>query len=261
MPYPSLTAFPNRFRQDLTAGKLLIGCGCSLGSPITTEILGLAGFDWLLLDSDQSNNCATSHIFQLMALKGSASAVVARPERNDAVLINKLLDDGIHNFVIPDVESRDDAENAVTATRYPPSGGRNVSPSNRGNCFGTLNDYMKMANENITIAAQIDSYSGMMAVKEICSVDGIDGIFVSLAGIAAALGYIGEPSHPEVQAAVSHVFSAARCAGKPIGLFAADHNVRPYIEKGATFVIVGSDQDVFRSATQALQKQYLEHRP
>ena len=65
------TAFPNTFRRSVLARERLIGCWCSLASPITTEILGLAGFDWLLLDAEHSPNDVLTLIPQLMALKDS----------------------------------------------------------------------------------------------------------------------------------------------------------------------------------------------
>ena len=77
-------AFPNSFKRDLLAGKRLIGCWASLASPITTEVLGLAGFDWLLLDGEHSPNDVLSFIPQLMALKDSVSAPVVRPSSNDS---------------------------------------------------------------------------------------------------------------------------------------------------------------------------------
>src|SRR3954469_3778799 len=120
-------AFPNRFRQSLIAGQRLIGCWCSLGSPITTEVLGVAGFDWILLDAEHAPNDVLALIPQLMAFKDSVSAPVVRPSSNNVVEIKRLLDAGFHNFLIPYVESADEARRAVAATRYPPAGVRGVS--------------------------------------------------------------------------------------------------------------------------------------
>ena len=145
------SAFPNQFRRDLIDNKKLIGCWCSLGSPITTEILGLAGFDWLLLDGEHSPNDVLSFIPQLMALKDSSSAPVVRPQWNDTVMIKRLLDAGFYNFLIPFIESADDAKRAVSATRYPPEGVRGVSVAQRSNRYGTVKDYMKIINDNIAV--------------------------------------------------------------------------------------------------------------
>ena len=133
--------FPNAFRARLRAGETLIGCWCSLANPITTEMLGVAGFDWLLLDGEHSPNDVTTFIPQLMALKDSASAPVVRPSWNNPVEMKRLLDAGFYNFLIPFIETADDARRAVAATRYPPQGIRGVSVSQRSNRFGTVPDY------------------------------------------------------------------------------------------------------------------------
>ena len=82
---------PNAFRADLVAGKRLIGCWSSLGDPVTAEVLGLAGFDWLLLDAEHAPNDVLTLIPQLMSLKDSRSAPVVRPPANDSVAIKRQI--------------------------------------------------------------------------------------------------------------------------------------------------------------------------
>lgn len=252
------SAFPNQFRRDLIAGKRLIGCWCSLANPITTEILGLAGFDWLLLDGEHSPNDVLSFIPQLMALKDSASAPMVRPQWNDTVVIKRLLDAGFYNFLIPFVESAEDAARAVAATRYPPEGVRGVSVAQRNNRYGTVPDYMQIINDNITVTVQIESRKALAAVDAISAVEGVDGIFVGPSDLAAGLGHLGNATHPEVQDAIAHIFARAKAAGKPSGILApVEAEARRYLELGATFVAVGSDLGAFRGATQALRDRYL----
>ena len=252
------TAFPNKFRQDLIAGKTLIGCWSSLGSPITTEILGLAGFDWILLDGEHAPNDVSSFIPQLMALKDSVSAPVVRPSWNDTVEIKRLLDAGFYNFLIPFIQSADEARRAVAATRYPPQGVRGVSVAQRSNRYNTVKDYLKVINDNITVVVQIENRVGVEAISEICAVDGVDGVFIGPSDLAAAYGHLGNAAHPEVQAAMQVVFAAAKAAGKPVGILApVVADARRYLEQGATFVAVGSDLGAFRGATQALRDKYL----
>lgn len=257
-PTQPYTAFPNRFREDLVAGKRLIGCWCSLGSPISTEVLGIAGFDWLLLDGEHSPNDVLTFIPQLMALKDSVSAPVVRPPWNDAVIIKRLLDAGFYNFLVPMIETPEAARDAVAATRYPPQGIRGVSVSQRGNRYGAVKDYLKHANEQACVMVQIESRKGLEAAAAIAAVDGVDGVFVGPSDLAAALGHIGNPGHPEVQGAIATIFKAVRGVGKPLGTLApVEADARRYLEMGATFVAVGSDLGVFRSGTQALRDRYL----
>ena len=196
-------AFPNRFRQQLLAGETLIGCWLSLGSPITTEVVGVAGFDWLLLDAEHAPNDVLSLIPQLMALKDSPSAPVVRPPWNDTVVIKRLLDAGFHNFLIPFVETADQARAAVAATRYPPQGVRGVSVSQRGNRYGAVTDYFARINEQIAVIVQVESRAGVAAAAEIAAVDGVDGLFIGPSDLAAGYGQLGNPGHPEVQQAIA----------------------------------------------------------
>jgi 2-dehydro-3-deoxyglucarate aldolase len=250
-------AFPNAFKQRLLAGETLIGCWCSLANPITTEVLGVAGFDWLLLDGEHSPNDVRTFIPQLMALKDSASAPIVRPSWNETVEIKRLLDAGFYNFLVPFVQTADDARRAVAATRYPPAGVRGVSVSQRSNRFGTVADYFRDVNAQICVIVQIESRAGLEAAAEIAAVDGVDALFVGPSDLAAAFGHLGAPDHPSVQAAIAEIFAAARAAGKPSGILApVEADARRYLAMGATFVGVGSDLGVFRTATQQLRDRF-----
>jgi 2-dehydro-3-deoxyglucarate aldolase len=254
LPYQS---FPNSFKRDLLAGKKLIGCWSSLSNAITTEVLGVAGFDWILLDGEHSPNDVTTFIPQLMALKDSASAPVVRPSSNNEVEIKRLLDAGFYNFLVPFIESVAEARRAVAATRYPPLGIRGVSVSQRSNRYGTVPDYFKSINDHICVMLQIESRAGVAAAREIAALDGVDCIFVGPSDLAAGFGHLGNASHPEVQAAIAAVFADAKAHGKPTGILApVEADARRYMDMGATFVGVGSDLGVFRAATQALHDRY-----
>ena len=253
-PYQS---FPNAFKRDLLAGKRLIGCWSSLANAITTEVLGIAGFDWILLDGEHSPNDVGTFIPQLMALKDSPSAPIVRPTSNNEVELKRLLDAGFYNFLIPFVESTEEALRAVRSTRYPPQGVRGVSVSQRSNRYGTVPDYFKSINDYICVMVQIESEKGVAAAKDIAAVDGVDCIFVGPSDLAANLGHLGNAGHVDVQKAIAAVFADAKACGKPSGILApVEADARRYMEMGATFVGVGSDLGVFRSATQALHARY-----
>jgi 2-dehydro-3-deoxyglucarate aldolase len=243
----------NAFRRQLQAQQRLIGCWLSLGSPITTEVVGVAGFDWLLIDCEHAPNDVLSILPQLLALKDSVSATVVRPPWNDAVAIKRLLDLGVPNLLIPFVETAAQAAAAVAATRYPPQGLRGVSVSQRSNRYGTVANYFNEVNDHIALALQIESRAGVAAAAEIAAVDGVDVLFVGPSDLAAAYGHLGQPAHPEVQAAIVQVHAAARAAGKPTGILApAEADARRYLEMGITMVAVGSDLGLLRTHSQRL---------
>ena len=126
------TAFPNRLRLQLRTGEPLIGCWLSLGSPISTEVVGVAGFDWLLIDGEHAPNDLRTVLGQLQAVAPYPAHAIVRPVISDVALIKQLLDVGAQTLLIPVVETAEQAATLVAATRYPPRGirgaGRNPGP-------------------------------------------------------------------------------------------------------------------------------------
>jgi len=185
------------------------------------------------------------------------SAPFVRPSSNNDIEIKRLLDAGFYNFLIPFVQSADEAKRAVASTRYPPDGIRGVSVSQRSNRYGTVVNYFQEANQHMCVAVQIESRAAVAATAAIAAVKGVDCIFVGPSDLAAAYGYLGNSAHPVVQEAIASVFAQAKAAGKPVGILApVEADARRFMEMGATFVAVGSDLGLFRQATQALRDKY-----
>ncbi|WP_392566943.1 2-dehydro-3-deoxyglucarate aldolase [Utexia brackfieldae] len=249
----------NQLKDDLLAGKTRIGCWGALGSLITTEILGYAGFDWILLDSEHAPNDVLSLIPQLMALKESSAAAIVRPACNDPVLIKRLLDIGFYNFLIPFIETEAQARQAVAATRYPPEGIRGVSVAHRSNQFGRIKDYFDNINRCISVMVQIESQLALDNLSAIAAVDGVDLLFIGPSDLSASLGHFGDPNHPDVQKAIQFVFDVAKKLHKPCGILApVEADARRYMAMGASFVGVGSDVGILRAHSQALADKYLK---
>ncbi|SAL56894.1 2-dehydro-3-deoxyglucarate aldolase [Caballeronia terrestris] len=254
-PYQPL---PNAFRASVAEGERLIGCWASLASPITTELLGMIGFDWMLLDAEHAPNDVLTLIPQLMALKDSATAPMVRPPANDSVVIKRLLDAGFFNFLIPFVDSAADAERAVAATRYPPQGIRGVSVGQRGNRYGTVANYFDVANDNICVVVQIESRAAVEAIDEITAVDGVDAVFVGPSDLAASYGHIGNANHPDVQQAIAHVFERVKAGGKASGILApVQADAERYLAMGGTLVAVCADMGLLRNSAQAVKNHFI----
>jgi 2-dehydro-3-deoxyglucarate aldolase len=134
---------------------------------------------------------------------------------------------------------------------------RGVSVSQRGNRYGSVPDYLQQANEQITLVVQIESRAGVAAAAEIAAVEGIDGLFIGPADLAAAYGHLGNSAHAEVQQAMVQVHEAARAAGKATGILATvEADARRYLDMGMSFVAVGSDLGLLRMQSQALCDKY-----
>jgi 2-dehydro-3-deoxyglucarate aldolase len=129
--------------------------------------------------------------------------------------------------------------------------------SMRGNGFGTVQDYQRIANDNIVVCVQIESPTAVENIDAICKVEGIDSVFIGPSDLAASYGQLGNPNHPEVQAAMQTVVKRAKAAGVPVGTLApVEADARRYMEMGITMVAVGSDLGVFRVGTQALRDKF-----
>lgn len=253
-PYSRL---PNSFRHRVLAGEPLIGCWMSLASQFVSEVVGYAGFDWMLLDAEHSPNDIQTLIAQLQALKDSSSAPVVRPEWNDPVQIKRLLDGGFYNFLIPFVESAAQAQAAVAATRYPPQGNRGVSVAQRGNRYGYDQDYFSSVNDHICVMVQIENRAGVAASAEIAAIDGVDCLFIGPSDLAATYGHLGNPRHPDVQQAIREVVHGAQSQRKPVGILAPiEDDARNYQAMGIQVLAVGSDLGMLKAASSALRSRF-----
>jgi 2-dehydro-3-deoxyglucarate aldolase len=250
-------AMPNSFRRDLQARKQLIGCWVSLASNISTEILGYAGFDWLLVDGEHAPNDMSSFISQLQALKDSSSAPVVRPPWSEPVIIKRLLDIGFYNFLMPWIETAEQARAAVAATRYPPQGMRGMGTGHRSNRYGYVADYFTTINDNISVMVQIESAKGVDNAEAIAAIDGIDALFIGPSDLSAAMGFMGQPNHPDVQAAMTRVLAAGNKHQKAVGILApVEDDARRYLAQGMTFVAVGGDVGLLRTASKGLADKF-----
>jgi 2-dehydro-3-deoxyglucarate aldolase len=248
---------PNRFRQSVREKQRLIGCWASLASPISTEVLGYAGFDWLLLDGEHAPNDLQTLLTQLLALKDSPSAAMVRPAWAEPIILKRLLDLGVYNFLMPFIESAEQARAAVAATRYPPQGIRGIAIAQRSNRYGYCPEYFERINENICVLVQIESKLGVEAVDAIARVDGVDGLFIGPSDLSASLGHFGNPKHPDVQRAMQRVVDVARLVDKPVGILSsADEDIQRYLEMGMTCVAVGMDVVLLRNASRQLAERY-----
>ncbi|HAL40599.1 MAG TPA: 2-dehydro-3-deoxyglucarate aldolase [Polaromonas sp.] len=253
-PYKGLG---NGFRQAMLKRELQIGCWASLATPTATELLGYAGFDWLLIDGEHAPNDLNSFHMQLLALKDSPSAPVVRMQWNDPVLFKRMLDLGFYNFLIPMVETAEEARRAVAATRYPPHGTRGLSTSQRSNRYGYDLDYFERINESICVTVQIETPLGVKNAAEIAAVEGVDALFIGPQDLAVTYGQLLNPLHPEVQAGMQQVTDACAKQGKAVGILAPiEEDARRYIAMGMTYVAVGSDQGLLKTASKKLADLY-----
>lgn len=248
----------NTFKVALSRGDTLYGFWLALADAYSAEVCAGAGFDWLVIDGEHAPNDLRSILRQLQAVAPYPSAPVVRPPVGDPVLIKQLLDIGARNLLIPMVETATQARELVAATRYPPRGIRGVgSALARASAFSRDAEYLQHADEGVCLLLQVESATALTALDEIAAVEGVDGVFVGPADLAASFGHLGNPGHPEVQAAIRVAAGRIRAAGKAAGILATDEGAaRRYLEWGYSFVAVGVDVTLLARATTALANSF-----
>ncbi|MEZ0168511.1 4-hydroxy-2-oxoheptanedioate aldolase [Microvirga sp. TS319] len=253
MPAPQ-----NAFKAALRNGRSQIGLWLALASPYVAEVCAGAGYDWLLVDAEHGPNDIPLLAAQLQAIAGSASHPVVRVPIGETWIIKQVLDIGAQTLLVPMVESAEQARALVRATRYPPDGVRGVGAAlARASNYNRISDYLQTANEQICLLVQVESRAGLAAIEEIASVDGVDGIFIGPADLAADMGHLGVPGVADVQSAVRDGLSRILASGKAAGILTADVDLaQSYVELGASFVAIGSDVGVLAGGATRLLSQF-----
>jgi len=246
----------NAFKHAIKAGRLQVGLWSILSSHVTVEILAGAGFDWLVLDTEHAPNELPMVLSQLQAAAGGTAHPVVRVPWNDMVTIKRYLDIGVQTVLIPYVETGEEARNAVAYTRYPPKGVRGFAGGSRASLFGRVKDYAQRCEDELCVLVQVESRLGLENIEAIAAVEGIDGIFIGPGDLSAALGHLGNLTHPDVLAAIEGAIKRIRACGKAAGILTTDETLaRRYIELGCVFTAVGSDVGILaRTAEQLAAK-------
>lgn len=234
------------------------GMWIASGSAYTAEICAGSGLDWLMLDQEHVPNDLRSTLAQLQAVAAYPVEVLVRPAVFDPVAIKQLLDLGVTNLILPMIESADEARDVVAATRYPPEGIRGVgSALARASQWNRISDYLTTASTTLSVTVQVESAAGLDALPQILDVEGIDGVFIGPADLAASLGRLGQPEHPDVVATIERTIATIAASGKAAGVNAFNETIaRRYLAAGARFVLVGADVTLLARGAEGLAKQY-----
>lgn len=248
----------NPFKAALARGDKLVGLWLSMANPYTAEICATAGFQWLLIDGEHAPNDVRSTLAQLQAVAAYPAHPVVRAVDGNPALIKQLLDIGAQTLLVPMVDTPEQALALAAATRYPPEGTRGVgAAAARASHFGGRRDYLNTANDDACLLLQAESVTALDNLERICAVDGVHGIFIGPADLAASMGHRGRADHPEVQQAIDDAIRRIAASGKAAGTLTGDPKLaRRYLELGASFVAVGIDVVLLAQATRRLADEF-----
>ena len=255
-----MTPLFNPFKQALAEKRPQIGLWLGLADAYSAELCASAGFDWLLIDGEHAPNDLRSILAQLQAIAPYASHPIARVPIGaghvGTTLIKQYLDLGVQTLLVPMVDTPEQAADLVSAVRYPPQGIRGMAGA-RASGWGRNPAYVHEANAQVCLLVQAETELSLRHLDAIAALEGVDGVFIGPADLSASMGYVGNPGHPAVQAAIADAIARIVKAGKAAGILTPDETqAHRYLELGATFVAVGLDTNLLARTTSALAARF-----
>ncbi|HVU36386.1 MAG TPA: aldolase/citrate lyase family protein [Opitutaceae bacterium] len=244
---------PPDFRQRVLAREWVCGTFLNLGSPMTVEIAGLVGFDWVLIDHEHGPGGEDTLLHQLHAAAATPTFPVVRIAANETPRFKRVLDQGAFGVMVPYVSTAAEAKAAVNAMRYPPHGIRGVAKFNRGAGFGAdFEEYYAHAHERLLTVIQIETPDAVTNAAEIAALDGVDVLFVGPTDLSYNMGIRDQLESAQFKNALQQVSAAAKQHGKAAGILVHNASLVPMCrELGYTFVALGSDGGGVRASLQS----------
>ena len=212
----------NIMKEKLRSGKNVVGLFQNVINPNITEIMGLLGFDFVIVDGEHTTfnpNLAEEH-FRAAELRNISS--VTRIGQNDQQVIQKFLDAGSQGVLMPLINNKSDALEVVDSVKYPPIGKRGLA-SGRGSAYGipqSVKEHVDSSNKETLVAIQIETTEAMENVDAISSIDEVDVLFFGPSDISSSFGIHGQINDPKVRDTISDLSKIAIGNGKACGTIA-----------------------------------------
>jgi 2-keto-3-deoxy-L-rhamnonate aldolase RhmA len=248
-------------RERVLNKELLFGTFLNLGSSLTAEIAGHAGFDWLLIDLEHGAGNRQELLYQLQAIESTPAVPFVRIAWNDPIRFKKVLDLGASGIMVPYIQSAEEARQAVAAMRYPPAGNRGVAVMNRACAFGPgFDEYFKAASSKLVTILQIETAEAIRNLEQIAAIEGADVLFVGPMDLSVGLGIAQQWSHPDLRAALSKVVNACKKFGKAAGMIVMNEGqIDQAVADGFTMLAYSSDSAVVVKGLQSIAGSFRKH--
>jgi 4-hydroxy-2-oxoheptanedioate aldolase len=228
----------NRMKALIRSGRPALGCSLMFPSPQLVEMLGHAGFDWVLLDCEHGSLAPADVEVMTMAADAVGITAIARPRSNSAADIQTMLDRGAAGVQIPHIDTAEDAERAVAAVKFGP-GGRGLAAGTRSDCWGLgakMPTFVEEANAQSLVCVQLESGSAIDNAQAILGVPGIDVFFIGPSDLSQSMGHPGDPKAPPVAAAIGKTLALIRAAGHASGMPATTETLPEVLAGGCQYI-------------------------
>jgi len=226
-------------KDKLRAGEPVFGVSVMIPSPQIVEMIGAAGFDWVLLDCEHGTLTLESVELMAMAAQACGITAIARPMTRSAEHILQVLDRGVMGVQVPHVNTAQEARAAIAAVKYHPAGRRGLAAGTRAanyDAHGTLADYVRAANEATLIAIQLEDRAAIDNIDALLQVEGIDVFFIGPSDLSQSMGHPGNSKAPAVAQAIDASLRKMVAAGRTPGMPANAENVRAAVDQGVRYL-------------------------
>lgn len=252
----------NQLKRALAEGKTVFGLLNSIPSPLLVEMIGYAGYDFVILDMEHV--CVNPETLENMVRAAECAGITPLVRVPNAMpeAILRALDCGAQGIVVPHVRSRADAEQAVAASRYYPLGKRGIS-GGRTTGFGAVDlpTYFERANSEIMVVAMIEDKEGVDKLDAILSVAGIDMVLEGAIDLSQSYGVPGQAQHPTVQHAIEKIATAClRCNVPFCAVPRIADQLEAWTKRGVQAYLLGDDRGVSFRALKAHCMEFKEAR-
>ena len=229
----------NRMKAGLAAGETMLGCSLMIPSPQLVEMLAYGGFDWVLLDCEHGSLSLADVEVMAMAADASGITAMARPKSNAAADIQAVMDRGVAGVQVPHVNSARDAMAAVAAVKFGPGAARGLAAGTRPDRWGLggkMPDFAAKANAESLVCVQIEHGAAVANIDEILAVDGIDVAFIGPSDLSQSMGHPGNPTAPEVAAAIAATLAKIRASNTAPGMPATHETLTSVRASGCRYI-------------------------
>jgi 2-keto-3-deoxy-L-rhamnonate aldolase RhmA len=221
-----------------------IGSWITLNNSSVAEIMADAGFDWLCIDLEHSAIDYNEAQQMMIAIQSKGVLAYVRVGNNDPLIIKRVLDAGADGIIVPSVNSKSDAERAISAIKYPPVGTRGVGLARAQGYGFNFENYRDEIAPKVKLIVQIEHINAINELDEILSLEGVDGSFIGPYDLSGSLGKPGQYNEEDVKTAIEKYEMIAKKYDKWIGFHVVPPDyklVKEKQDKGYNFIAFSFD--------------------
>jgi 4-hydroxy-2-oxoheptanedioate aldolase len=210
-----------RLLRNLEKRKYSIGLFSKCSDTSMIECMGLAGFDFVIIDLEHGPNSFETAQHLVRAASIHEITPIIRVSENNETMISTALDIGAQGIQVPQIDNEKDARQVVQAAKFFPAGNRGICRYVRAAGFSSKNknEYFEESNKNTLVIIQIEGKKGIRNLEGILQVEGVDILFIGPYDLSQSMGVPGQTDHPKVTDAMKMILEKANQSNKVIGTF------------------------------------------